>query len=194
MSRCDLGELSSMHTLASTLTLPSKAPLKTHRANSNLNIIEAENISSPRRVNDMSLGECQVAGIHLASSSLPYSSPNVLSQKPLNLLSNNSASDPLLSTSALSSMTSNAHRVNDSSVVEDEAAQRCANNVSPGECQAANTGVHSSSSFYLSPTLNLSSSSSSSSDSGVSVIFLLLLFLVSIFNLIENNPSLLYPL
>jgi len=173
MPMCDLSELSGMHTLASTLTLPSKVPLKTHRANSNLNVIEVENISSPRRANDMSLGECQA--VYLASSS-PYS-PNVLTitQKPLNLSSNNSASDPLLSTSALPSMTSNMHRVNDSNVA-DEVTQRCANNVSPGECQTANTGVHSSSSFYLSPTLNLSSSSSSSSDSGVSVIFLLLFF------------------
>ncbi|XP_071560509.1 uncharacterized protein [Temnothorax nylanderi] len=168
ISMPNLGERipSGTHTLGSTL---SKTPLKTHRANSNLNIIEAENTSSPRRANDMSFGDCQATGIHLVnlSSSSPYSSPNVLSQQPLNLLSKNSASDPLLSASALSSMTSNAHRVNGSSVAESEAAQRCANNASPGECQAANTGVHSSSSFYLSPTLNLSSSSSSSSsDSG----------------------------
>lgn len=180
MPICDLGELSSMHTLNATSTLSSKTPLKTHRANSNLNVIEAESISSPRRVNDLSLGECQTTGIHLASSSLPYSSPNVLSQQPLKLLSNNSASDPLLSVSAFSSMTSNAHRINGSSVAEDEAAQRCTNNASPGECQAANTGVHSPSSFYLSPTLNLSSSSSSSSDSGVSIVFLLFLLLVFI--------------
>ncbi|XP_011863279.1 PREDICTED: E3 ubiquitin-protein ligase TRIM37-like [Vollenhovia emeryi] len=165
LSMCDLGELSSMHTLGSTSTLSSKT-LKTHRANSNLNIIEAESSSSPRRVNDMALGERQAVGIHLASS--PYSSPNVLSQKPLNLLSNNSASDPLLSASTLSSMTSSAHRANGSNVAEGVAAQRCANNASPGECQTANTGVRSPSSFYchLSPTLNLSSSSSSSSDSG----------------------------
>lgn len=171
MSMCDLSELSGMHTLSATSTL-SKTPLKTHRANSNLNVIEAENISSPRRANDLSLGEFQTMRIDLASSALPYSSPNVLSQQPLKLLSNNSASDPLLSVSAFSSMTSNSHRVNGSNVAEGEAAQRCANNASPGECQAANTGAHSPTSFYLSPTLNLSSSSSSSSDSGVSIVFL----------------------
>lgn len=174
MPMCELGELSGIHTLSSTSTLsskmPLKTPLKTHRTNNNLNVIEAESISSPRRVNDMSLGECQTTGIHLASSSSPYSSPNVLGQQPLNLLSKNSASDPLLSTSTLSSMTSNAHRVNGSNVAEGETAQHYANDASSGECQAANTGVHSPSSFYLSPTLNLSSSSSSSSDSGVSIV------------------------
>lgn len=172
MPMCDLGDLSGMHTLSSISTLSSKTPLKTHRTNSNLNVIETESISSPRRVNDMSLEECQAAGIHLASLSLPYSSPNVLSQQPLKLLSS-SASDPLLSISAMTSNLS-PHQVNGSSVAEDEAAQRCAINASPGECQAANTGIHSSSSFYLSPTLNLSSSSSSS-DSGVSIVFLLFL-------------------
>jgi len=169
MPMCELGELSGVHTLTSSSTLSSK-PLKTHRANSNLNVIEAESTSSPRRINDMSLEECQVTGIHLASSSTPYSSPNVLGQQPLNLLSNNSASDPLLcSGSVLPLMTSNVHRVNGSSIAEGETAQRCANDASPGECQTANTSVHSPSSFYLSPMLNLSSSSSSSSDSGVSV-------------------------
>lgn len=162
MPMCELGELTGLHSLSSTSTLSSKT-LKTHRTNSNLNIIETES-TSPRRANDMSLGECQGTGMHLASSSSPYSSPNVLAQQPLNLLSNNSASDPLMSTLTLSSMTSNAHRVNGSNVAEGEAAQRCTNDASPGECQA-NTGVHSPS-FYLSPTLHLSSSSSSSSDSG----------------------------
>lgn len=165
---CELSELSSMHTLSSTTTLSSKTSLKTHRANSNLNVIEAENTLSPRRVNDTSPEECQATGIHLVSSSSPYSSP-VLGHQPLNLLSNNSASDPLLSTSVLSAMTSNVHRVNSSSVAEGEVAQRCTNDVSPGECQAAN-GVHSPSSFYLSP-LNLSSDSSISS-SDVSIVFL----------------------
>ncbi|XP_018350094.1 PREDICTED: uncharacterized protein LOC108753202 [Trachymyrmex septentrionalis] len=159
MPMCELSELSSMHTLSSTTTLSSKTSLKTHRAN--LNVIEAENTSSPRRANDTSPEECQTTGIHLVSSS-PYSSPNVLGHQPLNLLSNNSASDPLLSTSVLSSMTSNVHRVNSSSVAEGEAAQRCTNDASPGECQATNNGVHSPSSFYLSP-LNLSSDSSISS-------------------------------
>ncbi|KAG5322098.1 TRI37 ligase, partial [Acromyrmex heyeri] len=160
MPMCELSELSSMHTLSSTTTLSSKTSLKTtHRAN--LNVIEAENTSPPRRANDTSPEECQATGIHLVSSSSPYSSPNVLGHQPLNLLSNNSASDPLLSTSVLSSMTSNVHRVNSSSVAEDEAAQRCTNDASPGECQAANNGVHSPS-FYLSP-LNISSDSSISS-------------------------------
>ncbi|XP_011702182.1 PREDICTED: uncharacterized protein LOC105458510 [Wasmannia auropunctata] len=167
MPMCELSELTGMHTLSSTSILSSKTPLKAHRPNSNLNVIETEGTSSPRRANDMSLRDCQAAGIHLASSSSPYSSPNVLGHQSLNLLSNNSASDPLLSSSVLTSMTSNAHRVNGSNVVESEAAQRCTNDASPGECQTANTGVHSPS-FYLSPTgLNLSSSSSSSSsDSG----------------------------
>lgn len=206
---CELGELSSIHTLSSTSTLsskmPLKTPLKTHRTNNNLNVIEAESISSPRRGNDMSFGECQATGIHLAPSSSPYSSPNVLGQQSLNLLSKNSASDPLLSTSTLSSMTSNAHRVNGSNVAEGEAAQHCANDASPGECQAANTGVHSPSSFYLSPTLNLSSSSSSS-DSGVSIVLVFFyLFSVSCFypniimfyvfiNFIRNNLLSLCPL
>jgi len=167
---CELGELSGVHILSSTSTLSSKTPLKTHHVNSNPNVIEAESTSSPHRINDMSLGECQATGIHLASTSTPYSSPNVLNQQPLNLLSNNSASDPLLcSGSVLPLMTSNVHRVNGSSIAEGEAAQRCANDASSGECQTANTSVHSPSSFYLSPMLNLSSSSSSSSDSGVSV-------------------------
>lgn len=173
---CELSELSSMHTLSSTTTLPSKTSLKTHRAN--LNVIEAENISSPRRANDTSSEECQATGIHLVSSSSPYSSPNVLGHQPLNLLSNNSASDPLLSTSVLSSMTSNVHRVNSSSVAESEAAQRCTNDASPRECQAANS-VHSPSSFYLSP-LNLSSDSSISS-SDVSIVFIFFIFLVLFF-------------
>ncbi|XP_018394310.1 PREDICTED: uncharacterized protein LOC108773090 [Cyphomyrmex costatus] len=164
MPMCELSELSNMHTLSSTSTLLSKTSLKTHRANGNLNVIEIENTSSPRRANDTSPEECQATGIHLISSS-PYSSSNVLGHQPLNLLSNNSASDPLLSTSVLSSMTSNVHRVNSSSVAEGETVQRCTNDaplLSPGECQAANTGVHSPSSFYLSP-LNLSSDSSISS-------------------------------
>ncbi|XP_025157581.1 E3 ubiquitin-protein ligase TRIM37 isoform X2 [Harpegnathos saltator] len=78
-----------------------------------------------------------------------------------------SNSDPLLCASALSSMASiKQHRLNSLSVADNESAQRCTNDVSPGECQAAG-GVHSPSSFYLSPTTNLSSnSSSSSSDSG----------------------------
>ncbi|KYN29017.1 E3 ubiquitin-protein ligase TRIM37, partial [Trachymyrmex cornetzi] len=99
MPMCELSELSSMHTLSSTTTLSSKTSLKMHRAN--LNVIEAENTSSPRRANNTSPEECQATGIHLVSSSSPYSSPNVLGHQPLNLLSNNSTSDPLLSTSEL---------------------------------------------------------------------------------------------
>ncbi|EFN83733.1 uncharacterized protein LOC105183913 isoform X1 [Harpegnathos saltator] len=162
----ELGEISGIHPLGSTLTLSSKASLKSHRAN-NLNVVEVE--SPSRRANDVSLGECQVTGIHPISSS-SYSSPSVLNQQPLALLTNNngsSNSDPLLCASALSSMASiKQHRLNSLSVADNESAQRCTNDVSPGECQAAG-GVHSPSSFYLSPTTNLSSnSSSSSSDSG----------------------------
>ncbi|XP_012225328.1 serine-rich adhesin for platelets-like isoform X2 [Linepithema humile] len=163
MPMCELGEISGIHSLSSASTLSSKTSLKAHRASNNLNVVEADNTSSPRRANNISLGECQAAGIHLNPSSSPYSSPSIFGQQPLNLLSKNSASDPLLSVSALSSMTGNTHRVN---IVEGDVAQRCTNNVSPGECQAGD--VHSSSSFYLSPTLNLSSSSSSSSDGELS--------------------------
>lgn len=170
MPMCELGELSSMHALGSTSAM-SKMSLKSHRASNNLNVVEIDNTSLLRRANDISLGECSAAGLHLASSS-PYS-PNV--QPSLNLMTNNSASDPLLSTSALSSITGNTHRVN---VTESEAAQRC-NDTSPGECQVATgDGVHSPSPFYLSPTLNLSSSSSSSSESGVSI-FSLMFFVYS---------------
>lgn len=166
ISMYDLGELSSIHSLGSTSTLPSKTSLKSHRAN-NLNIVEVEGAS--RRANDVSLGECQAAGIHPVPLS-PYSSPSVLNQQPL--LSNNngnSNSDPLLCASTSSMANVKQYRlVNDLSVMDGEASQRCANDVSPGECQIAST-VHSTSSFFLSPVINLSSnSSSSSSDSGVS--------------------------
>lgn len=171
MPMCELGEISGIHSLNSASTLSSKTSLKTHRASNNLNVVETDNTSSPRRTNNISLGECQAAGIHLNSSSSPYSTPNVFGQQPLNLLSKNSASDPLLSVSALSSMTSNTHRMLNA---EGDVAQRCTNNVSPGECQTGD--VHSTSSFYLSPTLNLSSSSSSSSD-GV-ITFSVLIFIL----------------
>lgn len=163
---CELNELSSMHLLGSaTSKTLSKTSLKAHRASNNLNIIETEGRSSSPLVasNDVSLGDSK---IHLSfPSSSPYSSSGdalvVTSQQPLNLLSNNS--DPLLS---VSSMSSN-QRINGClSVTEDDAAQRCTNDMSPGECrEAATTGVHSPS-FYLSSTLNLSSNSSSSSESG----------------------------
>lgn len=175
----ELNELSDMHLLDSTTsTNLSKTLLKTHRASNNLNIIEAESNSSSRRVNDTSLGECQTAKIHLNFSSSPYSSPGdvLTGQQPLNLSFNNSTSDPLLSASTLSSVTDN-QRINGLTVTEGEAAQRCTNDTSPGECrEVAAAGTHSPS-FYLSSTLNLSSSSSSSSDSGVSIYsFLFFLF------------------
>lgn len=172
MSMYELGELSSMHPLGSTSTLSSKVSLKSHHAN-NLNVVEVE--GAPRRSNDVSLGECQTAGLHPIPSS-PYSSPSVLAQQPLSLLSNNngsSNSDPLLCVSTLSSMASvqqvsERHRLaNSMSVTDGEAAQRCTNDVSPGECSSA-VRVRTSSTFYLSPTLNISSNSSSS-DSGVSI-------------------------
>jgi len=173
MPMCELGEISSIHSLNSTSTLSSKTSLKTHRASNNLNVVETDNTSSPRRANNTSVGESQAAGIHLNSSLLPYSSPPVFGQQlNLNLLSKNSASDPLLSVSALSSMR-DTHRVN---IAEGDVAQRCANNVSPGECLTGD--VHSSLSCYLSPTLNLSSSSSSSSD-GVSIFFAFIFILLS---------------
>lgn len=174
----ELNELSDMHLLDSTTsTNLSKTLLKTHRASNNLNIIEAESNSSSRRNNDTSLGECQ-AKIHLNFSSSPYSSPGdvLTGQQPLNLSFNNSTSDPLLSTSTLSSVTDN-QRINGLTVTDGEVAQRCTNDVSPGECrEIAAAGTHSPS-FYLSSTLNLSSNSSSSSESGVSIYsFLFLLF------------------
>lgn len=167
---CELNELSGMHLLGSTTSTLSKTSLKTHRASNNLNIIETEGSSSPHLAsNDVSLGE-KTAKIHLTfPSSSPYSSPGdtLAGQQPLNLLSNNSTSDPLLP--VLSTVTGN-QRINGClTVTEGETAQRCTNNTSPGECrEAAAAGVHSPS-FYLSSTLNLSSSSSSSSDSGVSI-------------------------
>ncbi|EFN67872.1 Tripartite motif-containing protein 37 [Camponotus floridanus] len=160
---CELNELSGMHLLDSTTSTLSKTLLKTHRASNNLNIIETESNPSSRRVNDTSLGECQTAKIHLNFSSSPYSSPGdiLTGQQPLNLSFNNS--DPLLSASTLSSVTDN-QRIN-GCVTEGEAAQRCTNDASPGECREVAAGIQSPS-FYLSSTLNLSSSSSSSSDSG----------------------------
>ncbi|XP_029162768.1 uncharacterized protein LOC114934268 [Nylanderia fulva] len=163
---CELNELSSMHLLGSTTSKTlSKTSLKTHRASNNLNIIETEGrSSSPPLVasNDVSLGDSK---IHLTyPSSTPYSAGDALvGQQPLNLLSNNSTSDPLLSVSS----TLSNQRINGClSVTEDDAAQRCTNDTSPGECrETAATGVRSPS-FYLSSTLNLSSSSSSSSESG----------------------------
>ncbi|XP_032687906.1 uncharacterized protein LOC116852037 isoform X2 [Odontomachus brunneus] len=166
ISMYDLGEISNIRSLGSTTTLPSKTSLKSHRAN-NLNIVEVE--GTPRRTNDVSLGECQAAGIHPVPSS-PYSSPSVLNQQPLTLLSNNNGgnnSDPLLCASTSSSMAGvkQYRLVNDLSVTDGEASQRCANDVSPGECQVAGN-VHSTPSFLFSPVIHLSSSSSSSSDSG----------------------------
>lgn len=169
MPICELEELSSSTRSPIIGSTSSKTLLKPHRAN-NPHIVEAES-APPRRVNDVSQGECQAAGILPVTSS--YSSPSILNQQPLSLLStviNNSSSDPLLCGTPLSSMTSvKQHRVVGLNVREDEtAAQRRANDASPGECREA--AVHSPS-FYLPSTLNLSSnsSSSSSSDNGVSV-------------------------
>lgn len=170
---CELNELSGMHLLGSTTSTLSKTSLKTHRASNNLNIIETEGSSSPHLASsDVSLGE-KAAKIHLTfPSSSPYSSPGdaLAGQQPLNLLSNNSTSDPLLPVSSTLSTVTGNQRINGClTVTEGETAQRCTNNASPGECrEAAAAGVHSPS-FYLSSTLNLSSSSSSSSDSGVSI-------------------------
>ncbi|KAL6429542.1 hypothetical protein ACFW04_007472 [Cataglyphis niger] len=166
---CELNELSSMHFLDSTTSTLSKTSLKTHRASNNLNIIEAESNLSPRRANDVLLGECQAAKIRLSFSSSSYSSPGdvLANQQPLNLSFNNSTSDPLLSVSTLSSMTDNQRINGCSTVTKGEAAQRCTNDASPGECREIAAARVPSPSFYLSSTLNLSSSSSSSSsDSG----------------------------
>lgn len=185
---CELEELSNVHTLGST----SKTSLKLHRAN-NTNVVEIED--NPRRTNDVSLGECQTTGAHPTSSS--YSSSSMLNQQPLNLpLPNNTNSssgsnDSLLSTTTLSSITNvKQHRtINNLNVTEAETVQRCTNDASPGECQASG-GLRSSSSFYLSPTLNLSSSSSSSSsDSGVSLFSLSHALDGFIENLRRNLPS-----
>ncbi|XP_029665454.1 uncharacterized protein LOC115236876 isoform X1 [Formica exsecta] len=168
LSMCELNELSSMHLLDSTTSTLLKTSLKTHRASNNLNIIEAESSPSPRRANDVSLGECLAAKTRLTFSSSPYSSPGdvLTGQQPLNLLFNNSTSDPLLSMSTLSSVTDN-QRINGClTVTKSEAAQRCTNDASPGECRETAAARVTSPSFYLSSTLNLSSSSSSSSDSG----------------------------
>lgn len=164
MVMCELGELSSTCPLSST---SSKTSLKSHRGNSNG---EVDGITC--RVNDITHG--QVARILPTPSS--YSSPNVVNQQSFNLLSTaigNSNSDPLLCTSALTSMASvKQHRIG-LSIAEDEAAQRCANDASPGEYREVAGGIHSPSSFYLTSKLNLSSnsSSSSSSDNGVSTTF-----------------------
>lgn len=187
---CELNELSGMHLLDSTTSTLSKTLLKTHRASNNLNIIETESNPSSRRVNDTSLGE--TAKIHLNFSSSPYSSPGdvLTGQQQLNLSFNNS--DPLLSASTLSSVTDN-QRIN-GCLTEGEAAQRCTNDASPGECREAAAGTQSPS-FYLSSTLNLSSSSSSSSDSGVSIysflFFSILVFMSNHAIFIENNSFLL---
>jgi len=137
----------------------------THCANNNLNFVETESSLSRHVVND---ADYQTAEVHSVSSLSPYSSNAAerFSQQPLNLLSNNSASDPVLSASTLISITDNAHQI--LTLTENETAQCCINDTLLAECQAVVDNVHSSSSFYLSPTANLSSSSSSSSDNGVS--------------------------
>jgi len=135
-------------------------------ANNNLNFVETESSLSRHVVND---ADYQTAEVHSVSSLSPYSSSKAaerFGQQPLNLLSNNSASDPVLSTSTLISITDNAHQI--LTLTENETAQCCINDTLLAECQAVVDNVHSSSSFYLSPTANLSSSSSSSSDNDVS--------------------------
>lgn len=142
---------STMHPL---LGSTSKSSLKSPQSD-NSNVAEAKSIS--HHANDLLFETTnQVTGLH--PTSLLYSSPTVINQQPLNMFSNNSISDPMLSSSSMKH-----HRINDLDIVED---QPCANDTSPGECHA--DGVPSPLSFYLSPTLNFSSNSSSS-DSDVSI-------------------------
>ncbi|RLU25951.1 hypothetical protein DMN91_002114 [Ooceraea biroi] len=159
MPMCKIGESSSTYPCCMPM---SKTLLKmTHCTNNNRNFVETDSNLS-RRVNDKFM-DYQAAEPHSISSLSPYSSSNVAAlfgQQSSNLLSNNSASDPVLSTSTLASMTDNAHEV----LTGNETAQRCINDASLAECQAVADCVHSPSSFYLSPVVNFSSSSSSSSD------------------------------
>ncbi|XP_017752334.1 PREDICTED: uncharacterized protein LOC108545305 isoform X2 [Eufriesea mexicana] len=92
MSMCELGEPSNMRPLGSSSTLSSissKTSLKQHRIN-NLSVVEAEppNMHS---TNDGSVGDCPATNTHSPPPS--YSSPTVLNQQPLNLLSSSSSSD-----------------------------------------------------------------------------------------------------
>ncbi|CAL7947562.1 unnamed protein product [Xylocopa violacea] len=92
MPMCELGELSNMRPLGSSSTLSSissKTSLKQHRAN-NLGMVEAES-PSLHNANDGPAGDCPATSVHSPSPS--YSSPTVLNQQPLNLLSSSSSSD-----------------------------------------------------------------------------------------------------
>ncbi|XP_017882456.1 E3 ubiquitin-protein ligase TRIM37-like isoform X2 [Ceratina calcarata] len=92
MPMCELGELSNMRPLGSSSTLSSissKTSLKQHRPN-NLSVIEAES-PNLHSTNDGSAGDCPATSAHSPSPS--YSSPTVLNQQPLNLLSSSSSSD-----------------------------------------------------------------------------------------------------
>ena len=92
MPMCDLGELSNMRPLGSSSTLSSissKTSLKQHRVN-NLSVVEPES-PNLHGTNDGSAGDCQATSAHSPCPS--YSSPTVLNQQPLNLLSSSSSSD-----------------------------------------------------------------------------------------------------
>ncbi|XP_043253981.1 E3 ubiquitin-protein ligase TRIM37-like [Colletes gigas] len=86
MPMCELGELSNIRPLGSSSTLSSissKTSLKQHRVKP-----ESPNLHS---TNDGLPGDCQTTGAHSPSPS--FSSPTVLNQQPLNLLSSSSSSD-----------------------------------------------------------------------------------------------------
>lgn len=92
MPMCELGELSNMRPLGSSSTLSSissKTSLKQQRVN-NLSVIEPES-HNLHSTNDGSSGDCVAASANSPSPS--YSSPTVLNQQPLNLLSSSSSSD-----------------------------------------------------------------------------------------------------
>lgn len=153
-----------------------------------MNFIEDESRLS-RHIAKDTFVEFQIAEPHAVSSLLPFSSSNdagQFGQQSLNLLSNNSVSDPVLSTSTLISLTDNTHEV--LALTEDETIQHCMNEASLAECQTAVDSIHSPASFYLSSTVHLSSNSSSSSDNGVSI----LLTNIYVFNnwMYKRNPSL----
>ncbi|XP_076227984.1 uncharacterized protein LOC116434883 isoform X2 [Nomia melanderi] len=85
MPMCQLGNVSNIRPLGSSSTLSSissKTSLKQHRGKP-----ESPNLHN---TNDSS-GECQTNSAHSPSPS--YSSPTVLNQQPLNLLSSSSSSD-----------------------------------------------------------------------------------------------------
>ncbi|XP_015439600.1 PREDICTED: E3 ubiquitin-protein ligase TRIM37-like [Dufourea novaeangliae] len=86
MPMCELGELSNIRSLGSSSTLSSissKTSLKQHGVKP-----ESPNLHG---TNDGSAGDCQTNSIHSPSPS--YSSPTILNQQPLNLLSSSSSSD-----------------------------------------------------------------------------------------------------